>query len=86
MSPTDEPSEDYLLGWRAGYGAGRDDEAAGGPVRDGVAGCGFRLVDARGWCETCIGRGHDHGPPPTRPQRQHSSPRDRQIRHPGRDR
>lgn len=28
-------SEEYLRGWRDGYGAGRDDEAAGAPLRTG---------------------------------------------------
>jgi hypothetical protein len=30
-----QPSDDYLRGWRDGYGAGRDDEAAGEPLREG---------------------------------------------------
>lgn len=33
--PTSELSEEYLRGWRAGYGAGRDDEAVGAPMRPG---------------------------------------------------
>lgn len=37
-----EPSDDYLRGWRDGYGAGRDDEAAGEDLRDGPA-------DGRRW-------------------------------------
>lgn len=32
-----QPSDDYLRGWRDGYGAGRDDEAADAPLRDGPA-------------------------------------------------
>ncbi|MEV6544403.1 hypothetical protein [Streptomyces sp. NPDC051665] len=30
-----QPSDDYLRGWRDGYGAGRDDEAADAPLREG---------------------------------------------------
>ncbi|NUT96736.1 MAG: hypothetical protein HOY78_32415 [Saccharothrix sp.] len=59
-------------------------------VRDGVNGCwccGFRLVDERGWCDVCIGRGHDKQPLPGREQgRAQASPRDRQKRQPGRNR
>lgn len=58
-------------------------------VRDGVNGCrccGFRLVDADGWCETCIGRRHHLQPAPLPTRHVRASPRDRQIRHPGRDR
>lgn len=85
-----EHSDEYLRGWRDGYGAGRDDEAAGGPLRNGIDGCwccGTRHVDAGGWCGSCRARGHHlESWPPRRPRQQAQSPRDRQIRHPGRDR
>ncbi|MCM1974624.1 MULTISPECIES: hypothetical protein [unclassified Streptomyces] len=60
MSTTDEPSAEYVRGWRDGYAQGRDDEAAGADLRD--------------------------GPPGPRQRRQQAGLRDRQIRHPGRDR
>ncbi|WP_282703239.1 hypothetical protein [Streptomyces sp. CC219B] len=34
MSPTEQPSAEYLRGWRDGYGQGRDDEAAGLDFRE----------------------------------------------------
>jgi len=60
-------------------------------TRDGVQRCrccGFSIVDSHGWCDTCVVRGHDQAPEPHPPaaRQQPASPRDRQIRHPGRDR
>ncbi|MGW3417050.1 hypothetical protein [Streptomyces phaeochromogenes] len=60
MSATEQHSEEYLRGWRDGYGQGRDDEADGLDLRD--------------------------GPEPTPARQTQRAPRDRQIRHPGRDR
>lgn len=34
MNPDPSREEEYLRGWRDGYGDGRDDEAAGLPLRN----------------------------------------------------
>ncbi|MCZ7414306.1 hypothetical protein [Streptomyces sp. WMMC897] len=65
-------------------------DATGALLRDGRVGCrccAWRLdeyeVAAGGMCARCRERGHTIPPPDPRQQ---TTPRDRQIRHPGRDR
>ncbi|MGW0545377.1 hypothetical protein ACWD0D_34540 [Streptomyces griseoincarnatus] len=72
-------------------------------TRDGISGCwccGLKHINEAGWCDICVGRGHDQAPLPTQPasgeHRQHDAPpydrqqsgppRDRQITEPRRDR